>query len=364
MPGWESYASVLRTPDPQFSYFLVAVTIAAWVHFRRLWILALPVPFLYFFVALGYCLVMAAVVIDKFITERRFIVNPIVAGVVAVFIAYVASSVAFWLMLQLYGGEDPGAKIPKFTQTRTVGIPVHFAFLLTLGVFVGVALGKEVMNRCCAFKYGVLISMAVLLICNMQVINGFTISYKNIYDYAVSLMTGIAIAFFLQSLFVNNKQVFSGVLLCSLLTVILSFTFSSLGCSLSKRQCKIWIGFQISQQDIERVRDNPLGTIAPEMALSAKLAYGQSSMMIPPFSYQYHFMPKDLALLEAGLVAAKQHYAEDSTELNALIKTYNQLKEQWIKRPASYQIDLLSQKKPGFVFIDKFAGGPFYVLKF
>ena len=54
LAGWETYPSVLRAPNPQFSYFLLSLCIYLAVRYKKLIFWVLPIPLLYYFIFVPY----------------------------------------------------------------------------------------------------------------------------------------------------------------------------------------------------------------------------------------------------------------------------------------------------------------------
>ncbi|XOV79188.1 MAG: hypothetical protein ACFHVJ_20110 [Aestuariibacter sp.] len=361
--GWEGYVSLLRTPEPQLSYLLICLSILLYSRYRRYWLLLLPIPLVYFHVMVGYVAVLCCVFLyhilrNKF--HRRFSQQ---AWLVAPAITFLLGSVAAWILFQIVGGQTAQTMSSKLVVGHQLYVPIHGIFVCLLALIWGGILGFKRAFLCQYYVLAIQLILLMFFVVNFQVISGFTLSPKNYFDYVLPVMSGITLLLLGISLFENGNASTLAMLSAIFSFGLLVLVFQSIGCSLQKRQCIVHIGHQLSTAHHEEVVGNPLGAISPVRGVTAKLAYGEAGMLIPPLSYQYSFLSYDPELVALSVAAAKLHYGEDSNSFKMIQKTYERLKHNKTYLLGRKEIDLLSLKKPGFVFIEPIAG-PLYILNF
>lgn len=335
MPGWESYASILRTPEPQLSYLLISFTIVIWAKYRKWYILLAPIPFLYFFVALGYCFSITVVVLMKVFpsffnsksSEPAVVFNKII--LFPSVIAYILCVLGFIFasnIIELSSGKNLTEIINKVVESRDINIPIAFLFVFPFISFLYI---NHIKGKNIGFEglFSIYIGLSILFLANVHVLTGFTVSYKNIHDYSLSIMAGLVLCFFFESSYKNNLinvRVISLVKWLLLLS-ILALVLRSAGFQATKLSYRIYVGGTVTKKELELIRNDPLRAIIPDGGFSAKIGYANSGMPLPPFSYQYYFLPYDAENLENAIVAARLHYDADSSELKHLESFYKNL---------------------------------------
>ena len=336
MPGWESYPSILRTPEPQLSYLLVGFAILMWSKYKKWYILLVPIPFLYFFVALGYCFSITIIILIKLFpslfssksTKPSVVVNKII--VFPSIIAYTLCALVFifaFNIIELVSGRSIAEVIPKVVETRAINIPIAFLFILPfiIYLYVNYIKGKNI-----GFEglFAIYMGLSILFLANVHVLSGFTVSYKNIHDYSLSIMAGLVLCLFFESSYKNNllNVKFLFLIKWILLLSIFCLVLRSAGFKFNQLSYRIYVGGTVSKEELELIRNDPLRAIIPNGDLSAKITYANADMLMPPFSYQYYFVPYDAENLENAITAARLHYQVSSSELKFLENFYKSLK--------------------------------------
>ncbi len=127
--------------------------------------------------------------------------------------------------------------------------------------------------------------LIIFFISNFQVLTGYMLSYKNYFDYGLSIIIGISTMIFFLSLYnLLGKVVFVFSLL-----FILYLSLKSNGFDFEKINYKIWTGYQISDKDREIILNKPESSIILDLDLNSKISYSKAKTIIPLFSYQYIF---------------------------------------------------------------------------
>ncbi|NYH10309.1 hypothetical protein [Pseudomonas moraviensis] len=288
--GWEYYQSALRSPEPQLSYFLVALGVLSYLKSNKFFWLLLITPFLYFFVGVSYAyfLVCGVILLNKRFFKRE-------AGIVKILIACVASylcvSLGFVLFDWLFLSKDPfiGSMPDAYVKRHSPMLPISG---LLSAFFVGVQVFLKqrfsiVCNRHIQLQFFIMLSL--LLLCNIHVVSGVMLSYKNYLDYSTSLVAGISIVIFLDFLKVHGIKG-AGACAFAVSLSILYLTFRAYGLDFSKLEYRYFRGLQFdSVEEYNAATIDPMSIVIMDSDLSAKLPYSVSRMPIPLFSYQYNF---------------------------------------------------------------------------
>ena len=175
--------------------------------------------------------------------------------------------------------------------------------------------------------YAIHMTWCVLFISNIHLVSGYTISYKNIIDYAVSLMGGLALVLYFSVDLLehrNTKPVNRMIIIFVLCISIVSLR--SNGFDFSKGYFRIYRGAPVSLQEKELIKNNPSEAIISNLNISSKIAYGFPNTVAPPFAYQYYFLHYDAKRLDLALHSAKLKYGFDSELYTRYLKTYNTIK--------------------------------------
>ncbi|MGS2716901.1 hypothetical protein ACVBE9_01900 [Eionea flava] len=333
MPGFESYPSVLRSPQPQISYFLVGLAVLAWSRYRNYFWLLLPLPFLYFFVAVGYSFVIAVLLLPSMfsrykekISSGNLLWNVFIPGALLFSISSLFFVLAAYLFEMISGGGVDILFPTAYKETRAFNIPLAFlgllpfVFLIIYKYVKGVSVGKEGL----IFLY---VTLSILLIANMHIIAGYTISYKNLHDYSLSLMAGLSLSLFFESVHRHRlvAPLFSNVMQFTLLASILICVLYSQGFNFKESRFRIFVGQTISKDELKMVKHDPLRAIVYSRNLSAKLGYAHAKMPILPFAYQYYFLPYDKTNLDRAMEAVRSYYPEESSQLLFFDKMYESI---------------------------------------
>lgn len=325
MTGWERYPSILRTPNPQFSYFLVALTVCCWLKWHKLWILLLPLPVMYYYVAVPYVFLVGVALALPF--ARRAVRGEARARFAAAGGIYLAMGIGAVAMFKLAGYYDSANYVTNnpWVYTRTHMLQLPLALLIILAT-TGLLWWRKLLSYNTKFS-GVMLVLALgaLASANLHVITGFMLSQKNYYDYGLSILFGLMVVIMLEWLH-NRRQ--ADWALAALLAVTAVPTLAShiyfyrQAAAISAKAATM----------IADVRRDPLHAVIPDIELSSRMAYSTPKLFAPPFSYQYYFpfVEKQCGLypelLKSSLLQARQQLAGQPGELGMLETTASNIR--------------------------------------
>ena len=318
MAGWELYPSILRTPNPQTSYFLVALAVYAWLRWRRFWILLLPLPLLYYFVAVPYVFLLSMAVgipvMRRVPNLPEWTVVTVSASIVYVFMAL--GAFGLFLYVGYYNPENwvvHNAWI--YARSRMPQLPLA----LLIGVAILLIVWRMGLLDPAKNKGNVLqiLIFAALASVNLHIVTGFMLSQKNYYDYGLSILFGMMLVVMLE--WFGNQKLKEAALIALLLIISIPTLLSHL----YFYHRAVAIGAKMAPY-IDEARQDPLHALIPDLETSSRVAYSTPKLVGPPFSYQYYFpfIEKQCSyypeLLAAGLAFARQSLAGHEAMLRQL----------------------------------------------
>lgn len=331
LPGWERYPSALRTPNPQFSYLLIALAFYLFRRYGKWWVLLIPLPVGYYFAMVPYtlCLMTAGI---WHLARRR---GKQVSALLPALGAYLALGSGLLVQAKFSRLLDADSPLRldsyAFLEQRMPTLPLAGVAALLLLCWLFFRRKVEASARH-SLHAEVLFGLAVimLLTCNIQLVTGFMLSHKNYVDYGVSALAGVFLAVALDYCVRHQPcpRISANTLLSAVLTPILIFTIPMQIVWFMRA----WPG--LTQADtcaLERARADPLHAIIPDISLSSKFAYAHARALIPPFSYQYNFpyiatqcryYPE---LVRHAFIFAQQQIDPASPELHALAAAYRDI---------------------------------------
>lgn len=326
MAGWERYPSILRTPNPQVSYLLISAAVYGFLKFRKLWLLALPLPLIYYFVAVPYVFAVSTALAYQQV-RTRWINRPAVAMAAAsvfTFLLIGSGMVVLSWVTGLYQPDHPyRANSYLLVNTRHIQLPL--IAMMMAGVYL-LALRFKLYHE----KSRWLAPLAVLAgtalgSINLHIIMGFMLSQKGYYDYGLSIIFGLALAIMIDRLrnpIVRDKALITTLAIIFVPTLLSQVYWYTQAVRLSHQLTPI----------VGQVRGDPLHAIIPDLRLSSRVAYSTPMLLAPPFSYQYYFfIEKQCAsyrtTLKHGLAFAKSQLPAGSADLAKLEDTVRNIEK-------------------------------------
>lgn len=288
--GWEPYQSILRTPEPQLSFFLVALAMAGYLKTKKIILLFAPLPFLYFYVAISYGYFLVGYYLltrVRFFSARARTQRIVLTSLLSYLMIAVGFSIFDWLFLSkdAFIVATPNTYIASHVPV----IPISgIVTLVLLAVQTRLSRRHEIPERSHNAAQ-LFVTLSLFLICNIHVFSGIMLSYKNYMDYSTSLIGGAGIVIFLDFLKKNNIK--NSNLACGLVVLyILNLTFKAYGFSFETLEYNYFRGLQFnSSEDYKRAYQDPMSIIITDRDLSAKLPYSVPKLPTLLFSYPYNF---------------------------------------------------------------------------
>lgn len=283
MAGWELYPSIMRTPNPQISYFLLALTIYAWARWRRGWLLLLPLPLLYYFVAVPYCFLLGFGLLTR-IMRRYSIAHSlsrlIGTGLLVWILMGLGAAILFWIAGYYAPDHWERQDAWLFASTRQPQIPLGLLGLGLLSVLA--ALGRAIDTQARTWHLTLILAIAALASVNLHVITGFMLSQKNYYDYGLSILFGVMLVTGLESL--RNHKLADGLLSFLLFATLLptlatQLYFYQRAVDIDRRAAPI----------AAQVAADPLHALITDRDVASHMAFAHAQLLAPPLAYQYYF---------------------------------------------------------------------------
>jgi len=326
MSAWEVYPSILRTPNPEISFFLIAAAVYGYVRFGKWWLLLLPFPLLYFFTAVAYGFVLVAGFACMQLQSRLYVGWRAAVAYAGLF-TFVLAGVGVLALSYITGMYQPGNSIRNtpylFSETRMFQFPVG-TIVLGLLFAVGIRAGLLRLERRWIVPLLILAVTSIGAV-NLQLFTGFMISQKNYYDYGLSVIFPIALVIAIQAI---RWEVARSLALVTVLILVSALCY---------RSQKIWLGQATKYgaeiaPGIEKLRQDPLRAIIPDWSAAGRAAY-TTPQLVAPLSYIYwyainhctgfsawaadawdfeskHLVPGSRAFIEAQDVAEKVQAAQ------------------------------------------------------
>jgi hypothetical protein len=321
MAAWEVYPSILRTPNPEIPFFLVACAVYGYARFQRKWILLLPLPVLYYHTAIPYVFLLAMGGLYGEIRSRTSVTRAaaILMATLVTFCAMSLGLICLSYLMGFYQADHPWKQEGYiFSATRRPQLPLGLIALIVL-----FALGR--FCNLLRFDNRILVAAVILAIASLGSVNfhiatGYMLEQKNYYDYGLSIFFSIMAAILIESL--RSKGAKTATLAVTLIVIAV---FSS-------RSQKIWFDQAMQQSqalapDIARLRSDSLRAIATDMDIAARVAYSTARLPAPPISYLYYLFPLQNqcpeypGLLNNALAFSKEHLPQGSKALTEIFKT-------------------------------------------
>lgn len=325
IPGWERYPSALRTPNPQFSYFLVFLAVWCRVRFRKDWVLLLPLPVLYYYVAVPYLICLLGLFVYRLLKSRLPFSGLPVLSVLA---GYLVVAAGLWGQAHLSRLASPDSLLRLngfvFQDSRQPSLPLAAVIGLVYIVWQSYCRPQDRRQHRDALLFLV---AAMFATANIHLVTGFMLSHKNYIDYGVGLLAGIALAVisddFRRGKAPSERRFRAG--LTWVLTPILLFTLP---------MQFVWFfraypGFSHADPcTMRKAIADPLHVVIPDINLASKFAYAHPMTLSPPFAYQYQFpyiahqCKYYPALVERAYQAAIRIMDDESPDLKAISEAY------------------------------------------
>lgn len=326
MAGHEYYPSILRTPNPQFSYFALSVTIYFFTKYRRGWILILPLPLMYFYVAIPYLFLIFFLYSSRYM-QKLLNISGITNTAITFILIYFLVSSAVALLFYIGGLYNPENHLRQYSQffieARRPQIPLMLGLLMCVfgALFF---IGKLNIDKKKLVFLGWIFLAGVATV-NMHVVAGLMLSQKNYYDYGLSVLLSLFLVLTIDlivSVRVRNAIIVIIIVLVSWLSLKSQMTYSMHSIAMSKKVSLV----------VGDMKDDPLHILVPQIEVSSLVAYSAPKMLSPPFSYLYYFNFIERQckyyqyLLDDAMFYSEKELKNNPVELIDLKKTYDKIK--------------------------------------
>ena len=269
MSGWEVYASILRTPNPEVPFFLVACAVYGFVRFNKWWILILPLPVLYYHTAVPYTFLLILGFSYQQLRTRYFTSSTaaLLAASALTLVVTGAGLVMLSYLEGLYQSTHPWRQQAYiFSETRRPQLPVGLiaaGILFPFGVFTGLLRVEPRMMTVIA-----IIAIASLGSVNLHIATGFMLSQKDYYDYGLSIFFALLLVIGIESIRFNVAR---SMMLAMTLIVVILFSY---------RSQQIWLrnGMVLSQEMAPSIKNC---AATPYMPSSPKSSFPLTSLSQP-----------------------------------------------------------------------------------
>lgn len=280
LTGWDTYPSILRDPNPLFSYFILSLSIFLYLRFRKFVILLLPLPFLYFWVFAVYLYLLIAWVLSQNLFRERVYILALLNNIIAYLILCGIISIIFIKM------DHNTARLIKegawyFTERKIV-LPLItiVACLMYLVLKINHLFANQ--NK---FEFWFLtLTLCSFAVCNIQLLTGFSLCIKNYIDYGGSILMGVLMVMGLELLNRNQKK-FTSYLKFTVLGFIVIFTLKSQGFSFGHGNFKIDLVGLLTNSQIVKIQQDPLHAIIIGTEYAQFLPFGYAKLLAPVLSF-------------------------------------------------------------------------------
>lgn len=285
--GREPYQTILRSPNPQFSIILIAISILIFSFVRKPWILVLCVPLLYFNVAVAYSMLLFTLA-AFYIANGRVKYPLAIAVALTLFLGWVC-----WLIISFKLIQTPIFETGRhhFHFNRDIKFPVY-ALVPILGIYL-LHRNKTPINTG-PYLLQVTFLTAIFLQSNIHLLSGISLTPKNWMDYGSSFVTSASIVALLSELQKRGIGAFNRTV-GTLFVCVGLMTLASMG--FLKQPIKH--PFQLimhrglypaNEEILKRLIEAPELALTDNIhALAARVPFGVAGKVGPPLSYQYGF---------------------------------------------------------------------------
>ncbi|MCG9584142.1 hypothetical protein L1D09_21680 [Vibrio tubiashii] len=326
MPGLESYISALRSPEPQLSYFLIALFGYLRVRYKKDWLLFVPIPFLYHFVALGYFSFLTFYLFhsklrNKYMILSSSIIVPLLFSICLLFFRAIAVE---------YGFSDVDSIFPNgsIDFNHDLNLPLELILMIALFITRHI-LSIKASRRTQKLLLGLIFQ--VFALANMQLISGFTISFKNFHDYVFPVYFGGFMVIFFNE--INNEMLKRiGVVCVGLWIVAISYLVYVP--SVTSPVKSIWFGRTLSESDMNKLKEKTECVVVLDQDYAAKVSYINAYHDNALFSYQNRFVSHNIKNHGSALLSSKMELNE--AEKSYLDSMYTRIKDNINKRNTNY----------------------------
>ncbi|ODT82047.1 MAG: hypothetical protein ABS76_09435 [Pelagibacterium sp. SCN 64-44] len=281
--AFEGFAPFIRSPEPQLS-ILIALAAACLYLRTNIWLLLfLPMPFLYDNVVVPYGYLVSVALAVRYLradTARKAVVLNL-ALCVALALAL--------LILDRLGAFASMAALPThYRQTHLPGLSL--SLIVALASLLHMAWRRRgVKTPLGAFDQAVVaVAGLQLFITNHSAISGISIFPQALQSVGGTFGAAFLLFWNLKTAFYKIRNAEINLLLIFGVFIIYAINCSQ-GFSLLSRSYRFNIYHDISKEDLEKFRDNPLGYVGGTQFFKGYVGMAYPKQLIPPLAHYYYF---------------------------------------------------------------------------
>ena len=400
----EAYASIMRTPNPQISYFLIFLCGALYHRFHKIFLLCLPIPFLYWSVMVPYVYILACFFLWEQVKWRKR--DWKIAAMINLSIM-AAMGGGFWIVLSWLNSSMPSLSEASSFLDSSVTFLYSPILLINAILLLICLLGYALFRIKFHLFWLMTLSLCILFITNFQVFTRKILDPKNFQDSAATIIISIIVVIVIHGFyqFILKSSVLSRpkmiilyrLLGCLLMFYMLSLLALSQGFNPRTLDFHIQVNPKILSPSLDFILTHPSEAIVPNELLSSRIAMLAPKVMAPPLSnhYGYPLISKQCARYEMMNLNAYDYfqkqtsYRPNSEEYTYFTRNYeqylnvlNQTKHTPYVEPSSiceriptqpnyYDVKYELQEGKTFpnwspeakIWIEKITAGPVFVIK-
>jgi hypothetical protein len=400
----EAYASIWRTPNPQISYFLIFLCGALYYRFRKMFLLFLPIPFLYWSVMVPYIYILACYLLwEKVKWPKRDwkIAVLINLSIIA------AMGGGFWVVLSWLNSSMPTLSEASSFLDSSVTFLYSPILLINAMVILACLIGYFMYKIKFHLFWLMTLSLCILFITNFQLFTRKILDPKNFQDSAATILISIIVVLVIHGFYsYSNKSavvrrpkliMFYRILGCLLMFYMLSLLALSQGFNPKTLDFHIQVNPKILSPSLDFILAHPSEAIVPNELLSSRITMLAPRVIAPPLSnhYGYPLISKQCARYEMMNLYAYDYFqklpssSSNTEEYSYFTRNYqqyinvlNQTKQTPYAEPASlceqippqpnyYEVKYELQELKTFpnwsptakIWIERITAGPVFVIK-
>lgn len=313
--GTEVYPSFIRAPNPLFSYFILSFFIWLSCKTKIKTLLLLPLAGLYYFVFQPYLYCLSIFFMFSVSNKQKSLHVTLLFNLFAFIVIATAAWFAYFNLLaasqQDYLAQLNGTS--HIQLSRKIYIPLYTivgCILFAITLFSGFL--KDKMHRIVFIT----LILCTFFISNIQLITGLTIEIKNFQDYGNSLIGGLILIVFLESirstcLKYNYLRMYEFSVLAILLCIVVC-SYYNFETPLNFENGAI----TLKKGDLFAIKNDPLHYLVLNTDTAAKISYSQPKMpaLITSYTMNYPSIFNQCACFYSVARQAKSYLIRKKTE--------------------------------------------------
>ncbi len=301
------FPSILRTPNPQFSYFLIVVFIGLYIRFKKWYLLLIPLLFLYFPIFVFYLYLVTTYIFYKYIIKNNAIIANFLSALLIFILLLFFSQLPItkeWLLFSTLTHNQ------AYLAASSHKFQLPLIFLIFLLPIPWLLINQKRFSNDLMFFYNSL--LCSLLICaNTQIVTGLLFAPKIFQSDSAVIIAGLLMMILLHNvkliykshswLIIQNIIIFS-IILISLIGMLKIHNFSFNRMSFFIRKYSMFTELQLNV-----LKNSPFVFITGDNAdfYAQNLPYAIAGLYAPLQSVHYTYLPIIKSCAENGFYLNK-----------------------------------------------------------